>query len=140
MPDEIEKPEETKDETKPNEETKPDAAPDKSQVKRYSDVELNRLLAKERRDAKAKYDQLRAEFDAFKEDAEAKQKEADERAKERVEELRKDLPEETQELLDLLTPSDQLEWLSKHGTPKKVIPKTPDARKERPEPKMGTII
>jgi hypothetical protein len=105
--------------------------------------EVNALLAKERKTYDAK---LKAEQDAFatfKKSIEDKQAEAESAAKEKVEKLREGLPEGLIVLLDKLTATDQLEWLSDpaNTVEHKTIKALPEAREgEKHAPSIGTIV
>ena len=108
-----------------------EAVPTKSQDKKYTDEQLNKLLAKERREWKSKLETLQTDFDSYKADKEAKELELEEKNKTKVETLKKTLPEELIELLDKLSFSEQLEYLEKN-TPaeKKKIPVIPEGNKD----------
>lgn len=94
------------------EEPTTEAAPDKSQEKKYSDAEVNRMLARERKSLNTKFEALKAEHDTLLQDLQEREAAAEERAKTKVEELRKGVPDNVSKLLDKLTYQEQLEWLS----------------------------
>lgn len=112
--------------------------------KTVTQSELNRILAKERKDASTKYNALKAEHDALLKKIEDERTAAEDAAKEKVEELRKDLPENILKLLDRLSPIDQLEWLNDpaNKVQKKTIPELPEGSREqlpRP-PKLRRVV
>ncbi len=78
----------------------------------FTEDEFNQKLAAARRDSEKDTKAIRAEFDAYKKGIEDKEKAANDAAAKKVEALRKDLPESIGKLLDKLSPSEQLEWLS----------------------------
>ena len=105
--------------------------------------EVNALMAKERKSYEAKLKATQEEYAAFKKQIEDKQAEAEAAAKEKVEKLREGLPENLTALLDKLTATDQLEWLSDptNTITKQTIKPLPEAREgERRAPSIGTIV
>jgi len=105
--------------------------------------EVNALMAKERKQYEAKLKATQEEFATFKKQIEDKQAEAEAAAKEKVEKLREGLPENLTALLDKLTATDQLEWLSDPANTitKQTIKPLPEAREgERRVPSIGTIV
>ena len=105
--------------------------------------EVNALMAKERKSYEAKLKAMTEEYTAFKKQIEDKQAEAEAAAKEKVEKLREGLPENLTALLDKLTATDQLEWLSDptNTITKQTIKPLPEAREgERRAPSIGTIV
>ena len=105
--------------------------------------EVNALMAKERKSYEAKLKATQEEFATFKKQIEDKQAEAEAAAKEKVEKLREGLPENLTALLDKLTFSDQLDWLSDptNTITKQTIKPLPEAREgERRAPSIGTIV
>ena len=105
--------------------------------------EVNALMAKERKSYEAKLKATQEEYAAFKKQIEDKQAEAEQAAKEKVEKLREGLPEGITALLDKLTATDQLEWLSDptNTITKQTIKPLPEAREgERRAPSIGTIV
>jgi len=105
--------------------------------------EVNALMAKERKSYEAKLKATQEEYAAFKKQIEDKQAEAEQAAKEKVEKLREGLPENLTALLDKLTATDQLEWLSDptNTIAKQTIKPLPEAREgERRAPSIGTIV
>ena len=105
--------------------------------------EVNALMAKERKSYEAKLKATQEEYAAFKKQIEDKQAEAEAAAKEKVEKLREGLPENLTALLDKLTATDQLEWLSDptNTITKQTIKPLPEAREgERRTPSIGTIV
>ena len=105
--------------------------------------EVNALMAKERKQYEAKLKATQEEFATFKKQIEDKQAEAEAAAKEKVEKLREGLPENLTALLDKLTATDQLEWLSDptNTITKQTIKPLPEAREgERRAPSIGTIV
>ena len=100
-------------------------------------------MAKERKSYEAKLKATQEEYAAFKKQIEDKQAEAEAAAKEKVEKLREGLPEGITNLLDKLTATDQLEWLSDptNTITKQTIKPLPEAREgERRAPSIGTIV
>lgn len=112
--------------------------------KQFSQDEVNKLLAKERREHKAKLDTLQSEYDTYKADKEAKEAELTEKNKAKVEALKKDLPEQVVKLLDKLSIQEQLEYLedpeNKIVIEKKTIPETPKGRERDSKPQMTLPI
>ena len=105
--------------------------------------EVNALMAKERKSYEAKLKATQEEFATFKKQIEDKQAESEAAAKEKVEKLREGLPENLTALLDKLTATDQLEWLSDptNTITKQTIKPLPEAREgERRAPSIGTIV
>ena len=105
--------------------------------------EVNALMAKERKSYEAKLKATQEEFATFKKQIEDKQAEAEAAAKEKGEKLREGLPENLTALLDKLTATDQLEWLSDptNTITKQTIKPLPEAREgERRAPSIGTIV
>ena len=105
--------------------------------------EVNALMAKERKSYEAKLKATQEEFATFKKQIEDKQAEAEAAAKEKVEKLREGLPENLTALLDKLTATDQLEWLSDptNTITKQTIKPLPEEREgERRAPSIGTIV
>jgi molecular chaperone GrpE (heat shock protein) len=138
MSEKIEKPETPEDAQKP---TDPPAV--KEAEKTLSQSEVNALMAKERKSYEAKLKATQEEFATFKKQIEDKQAEAEAAAKEKVEKLREGLPENLTALLDKLTATDQLEWLSDptNTITKQTIKPLPEAREgERRAPSIGTIV
>jgi predicted RNase H-like nuclease (RuvC/YqgF family) len=133
MPDQIE---ETKQSDQTDETPEPAKEVVKPAEKTLTQSEVNKLMAKQRRDHEAEIAQLRADFDAFKKTVDDKETERQDAAKKQVEALRKDLPESIGKLLDKLTPTEQLEWLSDPANvvKKSSIPPLPD---ERPDHGRG---
>ena len=109
----------------------------------FKQSEVNALMAKERKAYEAKLKATQEEFATFKKQIEDKQAEAEAAAKEKVEKLREGLPENLTALLDKLTATDQLEWLSDptNTITKQTIKPLPEAREgERRAPSIGTIV
>ena len=109
----------------------------------FKQSEVNALMAKERKQYEAKLKATQEEFATFKKQIEDKQAEAEAAAKEKVEKLREGLPEGITNLLDKLTATDQLEWLSDptNTITKQTIKPLPEAREgERRAPSIGTIV
>lgn len=109
----------------------------------FKQSEVNALMAKERKAYEAKLKAQGDEFAAFKKQIEEQQAKAEEAAKEKVEKLREGLPEGIVNLLDKLTPFDQLEWLSDPANTitKQTIKPLPEPREgEKRTPSIGTIV
>ena len=105
--------------------------------------EVNALMAKERKQYEAKLKATQDEYATYKKSIEDKAAEAEAAAKEKVEKLREGLPENLTALLDKLTATDQLEWLSDPANTitKQTIKPLPEAREgERRAPSIGTIV
>ena len=105
--------------------------------------EVNALMAKERKQYEAKLKATQDEYATYKKSIEDKAAEAEAAAKEKVERLREGLPENLTALLDKLTATDQLEWLSDptNTITKQTIKPLPKAREgERRAPSIGTIV
>jgi molecular chaperone GrpE (heat shock protein) len=131
------------EETKTEETSKETAAEQVKTEKTYKDSEVNTLLAKERKQYEAKLKTVSEEYATFKKQIEDKQTAAEEAAKEKVEKLREGLPEGLINLLDKLTPLDQLEWLSDPANTleHKTIKPLPASRDEPGRmPNIGTIV
>jgi chromosome segregation ATPase len=129
-----------KEDVKAEEVETEEAAPTKSQDKKYTDADLNRLVAKEKKDWKAKLDSLKAEYDEYKAGIESKEAELEKKSKVKLDEIRKDLPEDLIELLNKLSITEQLEWLEKHPVEKKRrIPTIPNGSELDSHPKQLPI-
>lgn len=117
--------------------------PPKTAEKTFTQSEVNALEAKTRKTYETKLKAEQDAFAAFKKQIEDKQAEAEAAAKEKVEKLREGLPEGITALLDKLTATDQLEWLSDptNTITKQTIKPLPEAREgERRAPSIGTIV
>lgn len=109
--------------------------------KMLSQSEVNKLLAKERREWKSKLESLQADYDAFKGEIDAKNAEVTAKNAAKVDILKQDLPEQVIKLLDKLTLEEQLEWLENEANlpaAKKHIPATPEG-KDRDSKPVKTI-
>ena len=105
--------------------------------------EVNALMAKERKSYEAKLKTVSDEFASFKKQIDDAREAQEAAAKEKVEKLREGLPEGITALLDKLTATDQLEWLSDptNTITKQTIKPLPEAREgERRAPSIGTIV
>ena len=105
--------------------------------------EVNALMAKERKSYEAKLKATQEEYAAFKKQIDDAREAQEAAAKEKVEKLREGLPENLTALLDKLTATDQLEWLSDptNTITKQTIKPLPEAREaERRAPSIGTIV
>ena len=105
--------------------------------------EVNALMAKERKSYEAKLKTVSDEFASFKKQIDDAREAQEAAAKEKVEKLREGLPEGITALLDKLTATDQLEWLSDPANTitKQTIKPLPEAREgERRAPSIGTIV
>ena len=105
--------------------------------------EVNALMAKERKSYEAKLKAVSDEFASFKKQIDDAREAQEAAAKEKVEKLREGLPEGITALLDKLTATDQLEWLSDPANTitKQTIKPLPEAREgERRAPSIGTIV
>lgn len=120
-----------------------DSPADKGAEKTFTQAEVNALEAKTRKTYETKFKAIQDEYAAFKKQIEDKQAEAEAAAKEKVEKLREGLPEGIITLLDKLTPTDQLEWLSDPANTitKQTIKPLPESRNEPGKmPSIGTIV
>jgi molecular chaperone GrpE (heat shock protein) len=109
----------------------------------FTQAEVNALEAKTRKTYETKYKQLEDEYKTFKTSIEEKQNKAEEAAKEKVEKLREGLPEGITALLDKLTFTEQLEWLSDPANTitKQTIKPLPEPNMERGRTQsIGTIV
>jgi seryl-tRNA synthetase len=129
------------------EEANQEAAPEKSQDRKYSDDDLNRILAKERRSATVKYNALKSQFDSLQQEMDKKREAEEAILMEKVNKLREGQAPQVLKLLDKLDPQEQLEWLSddENRIPvveKKTIPPLPTERNAAPKksPTLGTFI
>lgn len=105
--------------------------------------EVNALMAKERKAYEAKLKAVGDEFASFKKQIDDAEEARETAAKEKVEKLREGLPEGIITLLDKLTASDQLEWLSDPANTitKQTIKPLPEAREgEKRAPSIGVIV
>jgi carboxypeptidase C (cathepsin A) len=140
MTDKIEKNEKPEDaeETTASEQDKTETV-----IKVFTQPEVNALMAKERKGYEAKLKTVSDEYATFKKSIEDKAAEAETAAKEKVEKLREGMPESITSLLDKLTATEQLEWLSDPANTleRKTISKLPEPREgERHAPSIGTIV
>jgi seryl-tRNA synthetase len=121
-----------------------EAAPDKLQAdKKFSQKDVNALLAKERKTAQAKLEVLQTKHDELLKSIADKEAEAEDAAKTKVEGLRKGVPETIGKLLDKLTYSEQLEWLQDPANQiqKKTVPPLPPERQNVPQvPRIERIV
>jgi len=116
---------------------------EKTAEKTLSQSEVNALMAKERKSYEAKLKTVSDEFASFKKQIDDAREAQEAAAKEKVEKLREGLPENLTALLDKLTATDQLEWLSDptNTITKQTIKPLPEAREgERRAPSIGTIV
>lgn len=121
----------------------PATPPAPTAEKTLKQSEVNALMAAERKQFEKKFSTLETEYKTFKQAIEEKQEAAEAAAKEKVERLREGLPENITALLDKLTATDQLEWLSDptNTITKQTIKPLPEAREgERRAPSIGTIV
>lgn len=136
MTDKIEKPE--------TEEAEKETATEQAKTEQtFRQSEVNALMAKERKAYEAKLKAEQEAFATFKKQIEEQQTKAEEAAKEKVEKLREGLPDGIINLLDKLTPTDQLDWLSDPANTitKQTIKPLPDPRTEPGKmPSIGTIV
>lgn len=124
------------DEVQP-EETKQEAEPAKSQDKKYSDTDLNRIIAKEKAAWKRTADKDKESWDGNEKSLQDQVKARDEVIQSQVDFLKKDL--ELDEItLELLGEKDALEQykmmlkiMDKQG--KLNIPRTPKGQRKQPE-------
>jgi arginine utilization protein RocB len=129
-----------------SEESNQEAAPEKSQARTYTDDDLNRILARERRQATVKYNALQAQFETLQQEMDKKREAEEAILMEKVNKLREGQPKHVLSLLDKLDPQEQLEWLSgedaKVVETKKTIPALPEAKEKAPTQRksIGTII
>lgn len=131
------------EQTEDVEETVEDAEQKPAETKTLTQSEVNRLVARERKAWSAKYESLKSEHEALlKKIADAEQ-EAEDKAKEKVEGLRKGQPENVLKLLDKLSYTEQLEYLSDPANriEKKVIPTLPNERPNQTQhPRIDRVI
>jgi len=116
----------------------------KTEEKKFTQTELNALIAKEKRDAQKKYETLSNDFASYKTDIETKQKAEEAKLKGKVENLRKGVDPSIIKLLDKLTLAEQVEYLEdpENQIDKVKIPETPKGKGDihKPEKPIGTII
>jgi hypothetical protein len=111
--------------------------------KKFTQADLNRMIADERRKLQKKYDDLNNEFTTFKTEIQTKEQENENKLKGKAEAARKDYPEPIVKLLDKMTYQEQLDWISENpATEKPVLPNNP---KEKGDGKLvqkpvGTIF
>lgn len=121
-------------EKKDGDEIIPAQAPGKKEPEKLSltEEELNQKLAAARREAEREAKNAREELATYKKSIEDKEKAANDAAAKKVADLRKDLPESIGKLLDKLSPTEQLEWLSDpaNAIEKKQIGPLPTGRDE----------
>lgn len=120
-----------------------DSPADKGAEKTFTQAEVNALEAKTRKAYEAKLKTVTDEYATFKQSVQEKQEAVEAAAKEKVEKLREGLPEGIVNLLDKLTPLDQLEWLSDPANTitKQTIKPLPESRNEPGKmPSIGTIV
>lgn len=120
-----------------------DSPTDKVAEKTFTQAEVNALEAKTRKSYEAKLKTVSDEYAAFKKSIEDKAAEAETAAKEKVEKLREGLPEGIINLLDKLTATDQLEWLSDPANTitKQTIKPLPEPREgEKRAPSIGVVV
>ena len=121
----------------------PATPPAPTAEKTLKQSEVNALLAKERKAMDTKFKQLNDEYTAFKTGIEEKQTNAEEEAKEKVEKLREKVPEPIIKLLDKMSYTEQLSWLSDPAnniTQSNIPPlPTPGGPSHKP-PTIGTVI
>ena len=133
--------EEEKNKEQPVEEVK---EPEKAQGKQEPEKTFTASdMARERRAYEAKLKALEGDYATYKQTVEDAKAAAETAAKEKVEKLREGLPEGITNLLDKLTATDQLEWLSDPANTieHKTIKPLPEANIERGRnPSIGTII
>lgn len=100
--------------------------------KLLSQAEVNKLLAKERRDAKAKLEAAQEEFNSGKSNYEATIEKYEALLKKGVEDQLKAVPAPVKALLEKLSLEEQMEWLANPDNlvvEKKKIPLTPEEEK-----------
>ena len=130
-------------ETKTEEPEKETATEQAKTERTFTQAEVNALEAKTRKSYETKFKALETEYGDYKKSIEDKAAEAEAAAKEKIEKLREGLPENLTALLDKLTATDQLEWLSDptNTITKQTIKPLPEAREgERRAPSIGTIV
>lgn len=128
--------------TEPNEPTEaqteqePGTPPVKEEEKKFSQAEVNALLAKERRANTLKLNGLQEQFEKLQQEQAEREQAAELKAKAKAEELRKDLPDHITKLLEKLTYQEQLEWLSDpaNRAEKRNIPTLPVPKGGDPQP------
>jgi molecular chaperone GrpE (heat shock protein) len=131
------------EETKTEENAKETAAEQDKTEPTLKQSEVNALMAKERKTYEAKLKAMGDEFASFKKQIDDAREAQETAAKERVEKLREGLPEGIIVLLDKLTATDQLEWLSDPANTldHKTIKPLPEAREgEKRAPSIGVIV
>lgn len=112
--------------------------------KKFTQDELNALLAAEKRKMQIKLEAVQNEFTTFKSSIEEKEQAEETKLKEKVDEMKKDAPQSIMKLLEKLTIAEQYEWLSdsENKVEKIDLPNNPKEKGEaKPKPKsIGTIF
>ena len=135
MPEKEEKPEVETEKVEKPEAVTPEKMLPQSQV--------DKLMAKQRTDHAKELATIKAEFDTFKKSIEDKAKEAEDAAKEKVEKLREKVPEPIIKLLDKMSYTEQLSWLSDPAnniTQSNIPPLPPAGGSHGKPPTIGTVI
>lgn len=111
-----------------------------AQEKKFSQDEVNKLIAKEKRSWEKKFESIQNEFNTFKGEIEQEQTKREEKVKTQVGEMKKDLPPQIMKLLDKLTIQEQFDYLNdpENKIEKKTIPSTPK-EKEDASPKQKKL-
>lgn len=143
MADEI-KDGESVDETS-TEETTTETEQKTNAGKSFSQEEVNRLLAEEKRKNQKRYDALKQEFDSYRGDIETKEQQRIDGLKTKVEELKKNLPKNILVLLEKLDVQEQYDYLNDESnvTTLSDIPNTPQSKnqnKQTTTPKLGRVF
>lgn len=111
--------------------------PPKDEEKKFTQADLNRLLADERRKNDKKYNDLNTQFTSYKEEVETERSKNEEKLKGKFDEAKKEYPESVQKLLDKMTVTEALEWIEENpAEDKQDLPRTPKEKKQG-EKKLG---
>lgn len=112
--------------------------------KKFTQDELNALLAAEKRKMQIKLETIQNEFTTFKSSIEEKEQAEETKLKEKVDEMKKDAPQSIMKLLEKLTIAEQYEWLSdsENKVEKIDLPNNPKEKGDgKPKYKsLGTFI
>lgn len=133
------------DETKDVETTEGETVETQEKEKKFTQDEVNKLMAKEKRAWEKRYETLQTEFTTFKGEIETERTKQEEKLKTQVDELKKGMPPQILKLLEKLSVQEQYEYLtdSENKIEKKRIPETPPEKKGEGDGKqkvLGTFI
>lgn len=109
--------------------------------KKFTQDDLNKLIAKEKRTWEKRYETLQNEFTIFKGEIETERTKQEEKLKTQVDELKKGVPPQLLKLLEKLSVQEQYEYLtdSENKIEKKRIPATPLEKEVVQEPKKDKV-